>query len=56
MTVAMLSLVPIVVVTAAVIVAILLFEKRRAEEIEADRHLSRRRPSGPAARHDGEGQ
>jgi hypothetical protein len=50
MTTAMLSLVPIFVVTAGVVVAILLFEKKRAEQIEADRHRDRRRPSGPATR------
>jgi hypothetical protein len=43
-TTALLSLVPILLVTAAVVVAILLFEKKRAEEIEADRHRHRRPP------------
>jgi hypothetical protein len=46
----MLSLVPILVVTAAVVVAILLFEKKRAQQIEADRHRYRRRSSGKATR------
>jgi len=50
MTTVMLSLVPIFVVTAAVVVAILLFEKKRAQQIEADRHRYRRRSSGPAPR------
>ena len=54
MTTALLSLVPIVVVTAAVVVAILIFEKKRADQIEADRH--RRGPANPAARHEGEDQ
>ena len=53
MTTAMLSLVPIAMVTAAVVVAILLFEKKRVEQIEADQHRYRRRPSGPA-RQEGE--
>lgn len=54
MTTALLSLVPIMVVTAAVVVAILLFEKKRADQIEADRHG--RRPANPAARQEGEDQ
>ena len=37
MTTALLALAPIVLVTAVVVVAILLFEKKRAEQIEADR-------------------
>jgi hypothetical protein len=53
MTTALLSLVPIVLVTAAVVVAILLFEKKRAEQIDADRHRYRRRSGGPA-RQEGE--
>jgi hypothetical protein len=54
MTTAMLSLIPIVVVTGAVVVAILLFEKKRAQQIEADRHRYCRRPSGTATGPEGD--
>jgi hypothetical protein len=54
MTTAMLSLVPIVLVTAAVVVAILLFEKKRAQQIEADRHRDRRPSSGTATGPEGD--
>jgi uncharacterized membrane protein affecting hemolysin expression len=46
-----------VLVMIGVVVAILLFEKRRAQRIERDtRDMARDRPPGEAGRQDGEGQ
>jgi hypothetical protein len=43
-TTVLLSLVPILLVTAGVVVGILLFEKKRADQIAADRHDYRSQP------------
>jgi hypothetical protein len=53
-TTVLLSLIPILLVTAGVVVGILLFERKRADQIEADRHRYRRQPKDPGVRRQGE--
>jgi hypothetical protein len=53
-TTVLLGLVPLLLVTAGVVLGILLFEKKRADQIAADLHHYRSQAKGPGDRRQGE--